>query len=53
MSFGELFGVAIVVTAIVGFKRGWLAAGYCTVIYIVLWISVAVVGWLLEETTTK
>ena len=49
MSFGSLFILWLTTTSIIAVKRGLFVAGYSVEGYLVLWIVVAIAGWLLED----
>jgi len=53
MSFGGLFCTWILVTGLVATKKGWIVVVYSAAAYATLWISVAVLGWLLEAASSK
>ena len=49
MFFGGLFGTWVLVTGVVAFNKGWPFVWYSVAGYLVLWISVAIAGWFLED----
>lgn len=52
MSFGGLFGMWSLVTAIIAYRRGLLAAAVAIGFYCVAWLGVAVLSWLVSRRGT-
>ena len=46
---GEAFALWFTVSVIIGFKKGWIAFGYCCLIYLGLLVTLTIATWFLSK----
>jgi hypothetical protein len=49
MAFGSLFGTWLIITIVLTYKRGWLAAIHSLVAYLCIWLLVSFTGYVISR----